>query len=60
MELQELKDAVVKNLVTTHNFIVEEAETTVEESLTKDAGMWNVNASPEDIAKYLASDENDE
>jgi len=60
MELQEIKDAVVKLLVTEHDMLLEEAESAVEESITSEVGMWNVNAEAENIAKYLASDEDND
>jgi hypothetical protein len=58
--LEELKNDVVQILVTQYDCLSEEAETLVEESVVKDEGMWLVNASAEDIAKYLAPDDEEE
>ncbi len=47
-------------LVTKYDFTVDDAGETVDASVFKEPGMWNVNADAEEIAKYLASDENDD
>ncbi len=66
--LENLKNAVVKFLVFNHDFEMEEAETAVAEAYKADtsgimantSGMWNENSSAEDLATYLASDDEDD
>lgn len=61
MDLQELKDAVVKVLMMDHDFLMEEAEQKVDEhSRSSESEMWNENADASQLAEYLASDESDE
>lgn len=60
MELQELKDAVIKVLVTGHDFTHEEATEKVDEHAGKDPDMWTENAIPESLASFLASDDDDD
>lgn len=55
-----LKDDVIKLLVTTYSFEMDEAEETVENSMSNSPDIWNENAEAEDLAKFLASDENDD
>lgn len=55
-----LKDEVIKFLITVHNFLDDEASEKVEESVSDEPGMWSVNAEAEEIAKYLASDGDDD
>ncbi len=55
-----LKSEVTGLLVSRHDFTMEEAEETVNEDFEKDASTWNENASADDLANYLASDDNDE
>ena len=57
MELQELKDAVTKLLVTEYDFTADEAEESISQSEDTEESMWNENADAKDLAKYLASDE---
>jgi hypothetical protein len=57
MELQELKDAVTKLLVTEYDFTADEAEESIGQSEDTEESMWNENADAKDLAKYLASDE---
>lgn len=55
-----LKGKVTTTLVTDHDFSIEEAEEAVEESMKHDVDIWHENADPEDIANYLASDDDEE
>lgn len=59
MNEQELKTAVTNKLVTEHDFVIEEAEETVEESVSDKPDMWNENADVDSLAKFLASDDED-
>lgn len=58
--LDELKSSVMKLLVADYDFTVEEAEETIEDSYKKDPEIWNVNAEPGDLAKSLASDDDED
>lgn len=58
--IKRLEDAVIKLLVSNHDFDLDEAEEKVETSVVENEDMWNENAVPEDLAKYLASEESDE
>jgi SpoU rRNA methylase family enzyme len=60
MLIEDLKDRVVSLLVSDYDFLMEEAEEAVKDSQFNSPDMWDVNATPEDLAKYLASDESDE
>lgn len=60
MNLQDLKETVIKLLVSDFEFLMEEAETAVEESSSEDPAIWSENADPEDLANFLASDEVDD
>lgn len=55
--LEDLKTAVTNKLVTEHEFLIEEAETVVEGSMDENPDMWNENADANDLANYLASDD---
>jgi hypothetical protein len=57
---QELKDAVVKLLVTEHEFLIEDAEEAVAESFSTKPELWNENADAKDLANFLASDGEDD
>ena len=58
--LNDLKDSVSKILVTTHDFTIDEADEAVEESTTAKPELWNHNSDPNDLAKYLAEDEDED
>lgn len=58
--MQELKDAVVKLLVSNYDFLLEDAEISVDESVSDNPDMWTEKAEAEELAKYLASDDADE
>jgi len=58
--LETLKDSVVKLLVSKHDFEVEEAEEYVEDSVTKNPDLWHDDAEAEDLAKYLATEDDDD
>lgn len=58
--MRELKDAVVKILVAEYEFLLDDAENAVDDSLRDDSQMWTENAEPKDLAKYLATEEDDE
>ncbi len=60
VNLQELNDSVTKLLITDYEFLSEEAEEAITHLKANHPGMWNENASPEDLAKFLASDESDD
>lgn len=53
----DLREAVVTLLVVSHDFEAEEAEEAVAASIEKDIAMWNENAVADDLAKYLATEE---
>jgi len=58
--LETMKSEVVKLLVSNYDFTLEEAEESVEDSVKENDEIWNENASAEDLAKYVASDGDDE
>ena len=60
MNFEDLKTEVAKILVTKYDFLTEEAESAVEESVAENTDMWNDNAEASDLANYLASDDDDE
>ena len=60
MELDELKAAVNKKLLTDYDFEVDEADEVIEQSVKQTPHFWNENAIPEELAKLLASDEVDD
>lgn len=53
----ELKAAVNKLLLNEYDFEPEEAEETIEQSSSEKPLIWNENAVPADLAKFLASGE---
>jgi hypothetical protein len=60
MTVDELKTEVSKILVVEYDFLENVADSTVEEAVKEEPGMWNENADPKDLAAYLnALDEND-
>lgn len=59
MELEELKAAVNKLLLSQHDFEPEDAEEMIEQSAVESPHIWNENAIPEDLANFLASGEAD-
>jgi hypothetical protein len=58
-DMTEMQQNVTKLLMTKYDLTINDAEEVIEESLIEDKGMWHVNAEAEDIAKYLASPENE-
>jgi hypothetical protein len=58
-KMSDLQDLVVTELTTSYEFTMDEAEKIVEKSVTDDHEIWHDAARAKDIAKYLASDEND-
>ncbi|MFY3742203.1 MAG: hypothetical protein HMLIMOIP_002667 [Candidatus Nitrosomirales archaeon] len=60
-EIQDyLKGRVTTLLVSEHEFLIEDAEEAVKESFASRPELWGENADPNDLAKFLASDENDD
>ena len=57
---ENLKNAVVKFLVSDYDLTMDEAEEMVSESTLENPEMWNDNAEAKDLAKYLASEGNDD
>lgn len=58
--LESLKAAVVKLLMSDYEFLVDEAEELVENSVDNNPDVWNENAEPADLAKYLASEDEED
>src|ERR1044072_185826 len=59
-KMPELQEKVADLLVKEYEFLPEEAQEKVDESVSDEPAMWNVNAEATEIAKYLASPESDE
>jgi hypothetical protein len=59
-DVQELCNDVVKILVAEHEFLLDDAEQAVEESVKAKPDIWNENADAKDLANFLASDGDDE
>lgn len=57
--IEELKTKVQNLLVSTYDFSIDDAEESVNDSLKEHDDMWNENADPNELAKFLASDEAD-
>lgn len=62
MNIADLKAAVIKHLVGYMEFTDDEAEEMVADSYNHDddGSVWHEEADPESIAKYLASDEDED
>lgn len=58
--LQDLKDMVSANLTLFHEFTPDEAYDLIEKSLDKHPHFWNENADPEELAKVLAEDDDED
>lgn len=58
--LAELKAEIVKLLVTKYDCSTDEAERLVEESPKSNPELWHENSVAEDLAKHLASDDEDD
>jgi len=59
--METMKNDVVNLLVAQYDFTIEEAEETVGESASvAHQDMWNENANPADLAKFLASEDSDD
>lgn len=58
--LEELKDEVAKLLMLQHDYEADEAHEAVLESVENDPTLWHEEASIEDLAKYVASEEDSE
>lgn len=59
-DISELRDSVVKLLVSEHDFLVDDAEEAVQDSVSKNPDFWNENADASDLANSLADDDSDE
>lgn len=57
--MQELKDSVIKTLVSDHEFLIDDAAQAVEDSVVQEPDMWNDNADAKDLANYLAEAEDE-
>jgi hypothetical protein len=57
--LEDLRTDVIKLLVAEHDFTFEEAEESVNESVEEKPDFWNENADANDLAKSLASDDDE-
>jgi hypothetical protein len=55
-----LKGAVTTLLVTEHDFSIDDAEESVNESFESKPELWHENAEAKDLANFLASDDGDE
>jgi hypothetical protein len=61
IDVATLKLEVAKLLVTKHDFLdMDEANSTIEESLVESPMMWHENADPGELANYLAESDDDE
>lgn len=60
MEMSELRDAVVKALMSTYDMNVDDAEELVAKSTVEDGEIWHEDATPENVAKFLATEKDDE
>lgn len=58
--LDELKADVVKYLVISYDYTMEDAYEAVTDSVSVNADMWSENASAADLANYLATDDEEE
>lgn len=58
--VEDLKSKVVNELVAKHDFEIDEAEESVRDSVKDSEHLWNENADPIELAKFLASDEIDD
>lgn len=59
-DISELRDSVVKLLISEHDFLVDDAEETVQDSVSTNPDFWNENADVSDLANSLANDDDDE
>jgi hypothetical protein len=59
-DMSALRDEVVKILMSNHDFLVNDAEEAVQESVSKNPDFWNENADANDLANVLAEDDDDE
>lgn len=55
--LENLKNAVVKFLMTEHDYQSEEAEQEVDASVLSEPDLWNENSDAAELAKYVASED---
>lgn len=60
MDLEELQETVIKLLQTEYDVDVDEAEDLVRESVGSRPELWHENSDPSDLAKFLASDDEDD
>ncbi len=58
--MTELRTAVVTELMGMHGFTIDEAEEAVAKSTIQDEEIWHEEANAVDVAKFIASDENEE
>lgn len=59
-DLSELKDSVTKILITSYDFTVDEADDTVNDSAAAKPELWHHNSDPNDLAKYLAEEDDED
>lgn len=55
--MQELKDKVVQILITNFDLLSEEASEMVDTSVTAEPQLWSENSDPQELANYLANEE---
>ena len=60
MELEELKSEVEKLLITKYDMTEDEAAEAIETSIGDRPDLWHENSDSGDLAKLLASDEDDD
>lgn len=57
--MENLQDQVTALLVSQYDMLIDEAEDVVKASIAEDGSMWNDNSDAEDIAEFLASDDDE-
>lgn len=57
LKIEQLKASVVSKLVSTHGFTMDEAADAVTDAYEKDASEWHENSDVDQLAEYLASDD---
>jgi hypothetical protein len=59
MTLEELKTATTKCLMIDYGFTLDEAEESIDKSVSASAEIWNENAVPDDLAEFLALEDSE-
>jgi hypothetical protein len=59
-DVSKLRDAVLELLMTDHDYLIDDAEEAVNQSVADSPDMWNESAEAKNLANHVASEDADQ